>query len=100
MFCSVLLPRLGQRGRDRARGAEQMDKKSHDETAHEERPAKEACAATSEIRDFKKRGVFTEVPYATAAERACRRPIPVKWVDVQETEGQCRSRLVAKEIRT
>ena len=59
-------------------------------------------AREEEMREFSKHGVYVKVPVKECLERTGRKPIGVKWVDINkgdEESPEYRSRLVAKEIK-
>ena len=52
--------------------------------------------------EFKRRGAYTKVPADEALERTGKKPITVRWVDVNEGDDrnpEYRSRLVVREVR-
>ena len=54
------------------------------------------------MEDFAAKGVWTRRPRAECFERTGKRPVTVKWVDVNKGDDESpnyRSRLVAREIR-
>jgi len=60
-------------------------------------------ARIEELAEFVKHKVYTKVPLARCYELTGRKPIGVRWVDVNkgdEVHPEYRSRLVAKEIKT
>ena len=59
-------------------------------------------AREEEMREFSKHGVYVKVPVKECLERTGRKPIGVKWVDINkgdEESPEYRSRLVAKGIK-
>ena len=54
------------------------------------------------MKEFRKHDVYSKVPIKECLEKTGRKPIGVKWVDVNkgdEGRPEYRSRLVAKEIK-
>ena len=59
-------------------------------------------AREEEIQEFRKHKVSIKVPVKERMERAGKKPIGVKWVDVNEggeEHSEYRSRFVAKEMK-
>ena len=61
-----------------------------------------AIARQKELKYFLAKEVWVKRPRNEAYGVTCKRPISVKWVDVNKGDGinpNCRSRLVARDIR-
>ena len=61
-----------------------------------------AKAREKEMEYFESKGVWEKVPKSEAIANTGKQPITVKWVDVNkgdDEEPNCRSRLVAREVR-
>ena len=59
-------------------------------------------AREEEMKEFSNHGVYAKVPLRECFERTGKKPIGVKWVDINkgdEEKPEYRSRLVAKEIK-
>ena len=59
-------------------------------------------AREEDMKEFNKHGVYVKVPLRECFERTGKKPIGVKWVDINkgdEEKPEYRSRLVAKEIK-
>ena len=60
------------------------------------------AARIEEMEEFRKHGVYIKVPIKECMERTGKKPIGVRWVDINkgdEVNPEYRSRLVAKEIK-
>jgi hypothetical protein len=65
-------------------------------------PSLVMAARIEEMREVKKHGVYIKVPINTCMETTGKKPIAVRWVDINkgdEVNPDYRSRLVAKEIK-
>ena len=54
------------------------------------------------MKEFKKHGVYVKVPRQQCIDQTGKAPIKVRWLDINkgdEFRPECRSRLVAQEIR-
>ena len=61
-----------------------------------------AAARKEEMLTFQQHGVYVKRPISECIEQTGKRPIGIRWVDVNkgdEQEPEYRSRLVAKEIK-
>ena len=60
------------------------------------------AARMEEMDEFEKHGVYVKVPMEQCMQRTGKKPIGVRWVDVNKGDKvhpEYRSRLVAKEIK-
>ena len=60
------------------------------------------AARIEEMEEFRKHGVYIKVPIKECMERTGKKPIGVRWVDINKGDHvspEYRSRLVAKEIK-
>ena len=65
-------------------------------------PAMVRAARKEELAYFRSMGVYEKVPVARAIEETGRKPIAVRWIDINKGYRECpvyRSRLVANEFR-
>ena len=62
------------------------------------RPQTKSWTTKGERSYFEAMGVYKKVLYAQAVERTGRRPIGIKWIDVNNADRRHSSRLVAKEF--
>ena len=81
---------------------EQLASYWDDITGKELNPEKVVLARAEEMKEFAKHNVYTKVPLAQCWARTNKRPIGVRWVDINKGDDKnpkYRSRLVAKELK-
>ena len=81
---------------------EQMKQYWDELTGKELDPQQVSAARQEEMKEFQKHDVYVKVPLAQCWARTGRKPIGVRWIDINkgdEKKPKYRSRLVAKEIK-